>query len=201
MDEDLRPHSLLLEDLLSLTQPARNLLQAGLVFAVHHMNGQSRHARFSLQDDHLFLHSLQDEVPPPGAVTVTMQEVVPDAFPYEVFLDLAWPGTSPRRVVVRLSRDTPRGRQFLLLCTGQRGSCYANTRLLKVAFEGRPGDCDELMEMIRALAETYEDITGVVVSCLLQEGAGEVNDEGRLEGTMPAVASRVAKSKVVTPRD
>ncbi|XP_063847531.1 uncharacterized protein LOC135092778 isoform X3 [Scylla paramamosain] len=131
MDEDLRPHSLLLEDLLSLTQPARNLLQAGLVFAVHHMNGQSRHARFSLQDDHLFLHSLQDEVPPPGAVTVTMQEVVPDAFPYEVFLDLAWPGTSPRRVVVRLSRDTPRGRQFLLLCTGQRGSCYANTRLLK----------------------------------------------------------------------
>ncbi|XP_063847530.1 uncharacterized protein LOC135092778 isoform X2 [Scylla paramamosain] len=151
MDEDLRPHSLLLEDLLSLTQPARNLLQAGLVFAVHHMNGQSRHARFSLQDDHLFLHSLQDEVPPPGAVTVTMQEVVPDAFPYEVFLDLAWPGTSPRRVVVRLSRDTPRGRQFLLLCTGQRGSCYANTRLLK---SNGLAPCTTLLQLFLSLASS-----------------------------------------------
>lgn len=128
------------EDLRSLTQPARNLLQASLVFAVHQHKGRNLHARIILKNGRQYLHALQDQPLPPRAATVQMDEVLPAAAPYLVFLDLAWPGSSPRRVLIRLSPDTPRGRQFLLLCTGQQGPCYANTRLCRVKYKGQLGE-------------------------------------------------------------
>ncbi|XP_063855675.1 uncharacterized protein LOC135097658 [Scylla paramamosain] len=130
------------EDLHSLTQRARGLVEAGLAFAVQDVEGQTRHARISLEDGSLYLHSLQAQALPNFTATLQMGEVVPAAPPpCEVFLDLAWPGSAARRVVVSLPKDTPRGRQFMLLCSGQRGACYANTRLFKVMSEGQPGEC------------------------------------------------------------
>ncbi|XP_063882587.1 uncharacterized protein LOC135112258 isoform X2 [Scylla paramamosain] len=129
------------EDLHSLTQRARGLVEAGLVFAVHDVKGQTRHARISLEDGSLYLHSLQAQALPNFIATLQMGKVVPAAPPCEVFLDLAWPGSAARRVVVSLPQDTPRGRQFMLLCSGQRGACYANTRLFNVMREGQPGEC------------------------------------------------------------
>ena len=67
---------------------------------------------------------------------VQMDQVVPAAPPCLVFLDLAWPGSAPRRVVISLESDTTRGRQFIMLCTGQRGACYANTKLIKAGDYG-----------------------------------------------------------------
>ena len=62
---------------------------------------------------------------------VQMEQLVPTVPPCLLFLDLAWPGCAQRRVLIHLDRDTTMGRQFILLCTGQRGACYANTKLLK----------------------------------------------------------------------
>ena len=62
---------------------------------------------------------------------VQMDHVVPAAPPCLVFLDLAWPGSAPRRLLISLDRDTTLGQQFMLLCTGQRGACYANTKLFE----------------------------------------------------------------------
>lgn len=70
-----------------------------------------------------------------------MNEVLPVAPPCLVFLDLEWSGSAPQRVLIRLNPDTPMGRQFLLLCTGQRGLSYSNTRLWKVKNKGKPGEC------------------------------------------------------------
>ena len=64
---------------------------------------------------------------------IQMDQVVPAAPPCLVFLDLAWPGIAPRRVVIHLDRDTTMGRQFILLCTGQGGVSYANTKLFKAS--------------------------------------------------------------------
>ncbi|KAG0729949.1 Tripartite motif containing 13 [Chionoecetes opilio] len=64
------PQSLHVEDLRSLTQHARDLLQRGLVFAVHTTAGQSRQASLSLEDDRLYLHCLRDQPLPRGAVTL-----------------------------------------------------------------------------------------------------------------------------------
>ncbi|XP_063856978.1 uncharacterized protein LOC135098501 isoform X2 [Scylla paramamosain] len=129
------------KDLHSLTQRVRGLVEAGLVFAVHDVEGQTRQARISLEDGSLYLHSLQAQALPNFTATLQMGEVVPAVPPCEVFLDLAWPGSVARRVVVSLPKDTPRGRQFMLLCSGQRGACYANTRLFEVMGEGQPGEC------------------------------------------------------------
>ncbi|XP_050705428.1 uncharacterized protein LOC126990829 [Eriocheir sinensis] len=128
------------EDLRSLTQPARRLLEAGRVFAVHQAEGQRRHARISLEAGQLCLHALKDHPPPLGAATLQVSEVVPPSPPCTVFLDLSWPGSAPRRVQIRLSPDTPRGRQLLLLCTGQRGPSYINTRLHGVERKAEAGE-------------------------------------------------------------
>ena len=46
-----------------------------------------------------------------------------------VFLDLAWPGTSPQRVHIKLVADTPLTRQFVTLFLGHTGLTYCNTKL------------------------------------------------------------------------
>ncbi|KAG0713632.1 RING finger protein nhl-1 [Chionoecetes opilio] len=66
----LKSPPLKVEDLRSLTQPARDLLQRGLVFAVHKREGWSRKASISLEDDRLYLHCLRDQPLPCGAVTL-----------------------------------------------------------------------------------------------------------------------------------
>ena len=65
------------EDLLSLTQPARVLVEAGLVLAVQDVEGQSRHARISLEHGRLHLYSLQALAtpPPPHAITLQVGQV------------------------------------------------------------------------------------------------------------------------------
>lgn len=138
--ETLLAPTLEAEDLHLLMPPTRSLLEAGLVYATHTTEGQSRYAQVSLDGDSLYLHSLKDQRPPPGAAVVPIDEVVPVAPPCLAFLDLTWPDSEPRRVVVRLSPDTPLGRQFILLCTGQRGPCYAQTTFFHLKYSGQPGE-------------------------------------------------------------
>ncbi|XP_050739513.1 E3 ubiquitin-protein ligase TRIM32-like isoform X2 [Eriocheir sinensis] len=156
--------SLTAEDLRSLTQPVRRLLEAGRVFAVHQAEGQRRHARISLEAGQLCLHALKDLPPPRCAATLQVSEVVPPSPPCTVFLDLSWPGSAPRRVQIRLSPDTPWGRQFILLCTGQRGPSYVNTRLLGVVKKGEAG------EYVKGGDYESNDGKG---SCVLLPGLGE----------------------------
>ncbi|XP_050739125.1 uncharacterized protein LOC127009806 [Eriocheir sinensis] len=164
--------SLTAEDLRSLTQPARRLLEAGRVFAVHQAEGQRRHARISLEAGQLCLHALKDHPPPLGAATLQVSEVVPPSPPCTVFLDLSWPGSAPRRVQIRLSPDTPRGRQFLLLCTGQRGPSYVNTRLCGVESKAEVGEYVE--------GGDYESNDGEGSSVLLPGlDEGEYRESGR----------------------
>ncbi|XP_045117305.1 E3 ubiquitin-protein ligase TRIM32-like [Portunus trituberculatus] len=62
--------SLTAEELLRLTQRARGLVEAGRVLAVQDVEGQTRHARISLEHGRLHLHSLQATPPPPHALTL-----------------------------------------------------------------------------------------------------------------------------------
>ncbi|KAK8379227.1 hypothetical protein O3P69_019224 [Scylla paramamosain] len=105
------------EDVFSLEQSARYLLLGGLVVAVIQGQEDTCHARLSLKNNQLYLHSMQQLPVPLGAATLQMTEIVPCNPPCKVFLDIAWPGTAPQRVIIYLSPDTPRGRQFLSLCT------------------------------------------------------------------------------------
>lgn len=65
---------------------------------------------------------------------------MPSHPPCLVFLDLSWPGTVHQRVLIHLNPNTPMGRQFLLLCTGQLGPSYARSTCEGVWAKGKPGE-------------------------------------------------------------
>lgn len=66
-----------------------------------------------------------------------MSEVLPFHPPCLVFLELTWPGSAPRQVRIRFTKDSPRARQFVLLCTGQWGPSYVGTKFWAVEDKGR----------------------------------------------------------------
>ena len=72
----MAPLVLQVEELRSLKQPARTLLEADLVFAAHQVNGHSRHAKIRLEDGRLCLYSLRDQPPPLGAAILQVGQAL-----------------------------------------------------------------------------------------------------------------------------
>ncbi|XP_069181133.1 tripartite motif-containing protein 59-like [Procambarus clarkii] len=146
---------LTVEDLRRMTEPIKRLVEAGRVVAVKRLveagrvvavqddQDGRRSARITLQDGQLYLHPLLRQPTPAHAHTLQESEVVGMLEPSctLAFLDLGWAGSTRRRVTIRLTPDTPLARQFVLLCTGQWGPTYRNTKLLWVSAKGQPGEC------------------------------------------------------------
>ncbi|XP_069180547.1 uncharacterized protein [Procambarus clarkii] len=120
----------------------KSLVEAGRVVAVQEDQDGRRSARITLQDGQLYLHPLLRQPTPAHAHTLQESDVVGVLDPSctLAFLDLGWAGSTRGRVTIRLTPDTPLARQFVLLCTGQRGHTYHNTKLLWVADKGQPGE-------------------------------------------------------------
>ncbi|XP_069192262.1 uncharacterized protein [Procambarus clarkii] len=120
----------------------KRLVEAGRVMAVQEDQDGRRSARITLQDGKLYLHPLLRQPTPAHAHTLQESEVVGVLDPSctLVFLDLGWARSTRGRVTIRLIPDTPLARQFVLLCTGQRGHTYRNTKLLRVVNKGQPGE-------------------------------------------------------------
>ncbi|XP_069161036.1 uncharacterized protein [Procambarus clarkii] len=57
-----------------------------------------------------------------------------------VFLDLTWGGLDRGRVYIRLDPDNGLAKQFLLLCSGERGPSYIGARMIEVYNKGKPGE-------------------------------------------------------------
>ncbi|ROT78664.1 putative tripartite motif-containing 13-like [Penaeus vannamei] len=94
------------------------------VWGTQEVAGRQCWARVRLLDSLVHVHALQDAPPPASAVTVPfriLRSLLPEGNPPSVFLDLSWPGCETARIYVRLLRDSPRGSQFFLLCSGECG--------------------------------------------------------------------------------
>ncbi|XP_069180673.1 tripartite motif-containing protein 59-like [Procambarus clarkii] len=126
-----------------IREPVKRLVEAGRVVAVQEDQDGRRSARITLQDGQLYLHPLLRQPTPAHAHTIQESDVVGVLDPSctLAFLDLGWAGSTRGRVTIRLTPDTPLARQFVLLCTGQRGHTYRNTKLLRVVDKGRLGEC------------------------------------------------------------
>ncbi|XP_069176715.1 peptidyl-prolyl cis-trans isomerase-like [Procambarus clarkii] len=133
---------LTVEDLHRMSEPVKRLVEAGRVLSVLDDEDGRRSARITLQDGQLYLHSLLRQPTPAHAHTLQESEVVGMLEPSctLAFLDLGWAGSTRGRVTIQLTPDTPLARQFVLLCTGQRGHTYRNTKLLEVWDKGHPGE-------------------------------------------------------------
>ncbi|XP_069167133.1 uncharacterized protein [Procambarus clarkii] len=133
---------LTVEDLRRMRESVKRLVEAGRVVAVQEDQDGRRSARITLQDEQLYLHSLLRQPTPAHPHTLQESEVVDVLDPSctLAFLDLGWAGSIRGRVTIQLTPDTPLARQFVLLCTGQRGHTYRNTKLLWVECKGEPGE-------------------------------------------------------------
>ncbi|KAK3893828.1 hypothetical protein Pcinc_002364 [Petrolisthes cinctipes] len=94
------------------------------------------------EDEGYYFHCLQNQNLPPDAFTMPMSEMVKRLNPNytDIFLDMAWSGGSVR-VDIMVNTNTTEGRQFVDLCTGQRGSSFLNTQLTRVWNKGKAGEC------------------------------------------------------------
>ncbi|XP_069192089.1 uncharacterized protein [Procambarus clarkii] len=164
---------LTVEDLRRMREPVKRLVEAGRVLAVQEDQDGRRSARITLQDGQLYLHPLLRQPTPAHAHTLQESEVVGVLDPSctLAFLDLGWAGSTRGRVTIRLTPDTPLSRQFVLLCTGQRGHTYPNTKLLQVCDKGQPGECVE--------GGDYESNDGKGGAPLLPHLQGQYRRSGR----------------------
>ncbi|XP_069192271.1 peptidyl-prolyl cis-trans isomerase-like isoform X2 [Procambarus clarkii] len=164
---------LTVEDLRRMREPVKRLVEAGRVLAVQEDQDGRRSARITLQDGELYLHPFLRQPTPADAHALQESEVVGVLEPSctLAFLDLGWGGSTRGRVTIRLTPDTPLARQFVLLCTGQRGHTYRNTKLLWVLGKGKP---DEYM-----VGGDYESNDGKGGAPLLPDLQGQYRRSGR----------------------
>ncbi|XP_069193505.1 tripartite motif-containing protein 5-like isoform X2 [Procambarus clarkii] len=165
--------SVKVEDLHRMREPVKRLVEAGRVLAVQEDQDGRRSARITLQDGQLYLHPLLRQPTPTHAHTLQESEVVGVLEPSctLAFLDLGWAGSTRGRVTIRLTPDTPLARQFVLLCTGQRGHTYRNTKLLEVWDQGQPGEWVE--------GGDYESNDGEGGAPLLPDLQGQYRESGQ----------------------
>ncbi|XP_069182317.1 peptidyl-prolyl cis-trans isomerase-like [Procambarus clarkii] len=156
-----------------MSEPVKRLVEAGRVLAVQEDQDGRRSARITLQDGQLFLHSLLRQPTPAHAHTLQESEVVGVLEPSctLAFLDLGWAGSTRGRVTIQLTPDTPLARQFVLLCTGQRGHTYRNTKLLQVWGKGEAREC--------VVGGDYESNDGEGGAPLLPDLQGQYRGSGR----------------------
>ncbi|XP_069181883.1 uncharacterized protein [Procambarus clarkii] len=185
---------LTVEDLRRMREPVKRLVEAGQVLAVQEDQDGRLSARITLQDGQLYLHLLLRQPTPADAHTLQESEVVGVLEPSctLAFLDLGWAGSTRGRVTIRLTPDTPLARQFVLLCTGQRGHTYRNTKLLQVWDKGQPGEC--------VGGGDYESNDGKGGAPLLPDLQGQYRTSGRAGTVCASDGPRSAKF-VITTRD
>ncbi|XP_069180664.1 uncharacterized protein [Procambarus clarkii] len=161
------------EPVKSLVVAVKSLVEAGRVVAVQEDQDGRRSARITLQDGQLYLHPLLRQPTPAHAHTIQESDVVGVLDPSctLAFLDLEWAGSTRGRVTIRLTPDTPLARQFVLLCTGQRGHTFRNTKLLGVENKGRPGECVK--------GGDYESNDGEGGAPLLPDLQGQYRESGQ----------------------
>ncbi|XP_069161656.1 peptidyl-prolyl cis-trans isomerase-like [Procambarus clarkii] len=188
---------LTVEDLRRMREPVKRLVEAGRVLAIQEDQDGRRSARITLQDGQLYLHPLLRQPTPAHAHTLQESEVVGVLDPSctLAFIDLGWAGSTRGRVTIRLTPDTPLARQFVLLCTGQRGHTYRNTKLLRVFEKDEPGES--------VVGGDYESNDGEGGAPLLPDLQGQYRESGRAGAVRARGGPRGPRSAqfAITTRD
>ncbi|XP_045611126.2 nuclear factor 7, ovary [Procambarus clarkii] len=101
-----------------------------------------RWARVSLHQHKAHLHDLRDTPPPPHAITIPWECVrnLVSEDSATVFLEVAVDGEPRGRIYLTMFGNTPRGRQFVYLCSGERNHSYRNNKSLGVFRLDKPGE-------------------------------------------------------------
>ncbi|XP_064122086.1 E3 ubiquitin-protein ligase TRIM65-like isoform X1 [Macrobrachium nipponense] len=118
------------------------LQMAKMMYVVDDSGSETKWARVSVHDCLLHLHALDTQPPPPSAVIFSynsIREMVPED-DASAFMDLGWGGETHGRVYMRMYGNTPRAKQFLYLCSGEKGPSYRGTHFFDSFRVGEPGE-------------------------------------------------------------
>ncbi|XP_037802353.1 uncharacterized protein LOC119597001 [Penaeus monodon] len=146
---------LTIRDLFERSARVTQLLKEWRIFAIQKHQGRLRSARITEERGRVLLHYLRNRRHPLNSSALMHKDVVACLDPVTIvaFLDLQWLSGCPYRVHFRLNLRMGAGKQFALLCRGERGPCYANTSLIlntakeeEVGESANEGDCDSSRE-------------------------------------------------------
>lgn len=186
------------------TDSVKSYVMAGhSVYVVSDYDGRFLFAKTSTSSGSAFMHRLQAEAPDKAAYTIPYCRVdkVMEDVGWKTFLDISWPDSPPRRVIVH-GIDLALGfaKSFFMLCTGkQNGHTYINTGVA-LQDEGDSGErlvfgkgCVQPLTYMKAAPEVpYTDQVGLV----------HVSLSGQFSITItPDVPSRTAVARVVKGMD
>lgn len=127
------------EALREMTEEVQQLVQQERLFAIQNVSSTTRVAKISFSGDQLRLHHLMEGHPPPNVHLLDFHDVLSLVDPSSrlTFLELGTTGSSLGDMIISLSPDTKGAQQFALLCSGEMGVSYANTKLFQVHHRGK----------------------------------------------------------------
>ncbi|XP_066947792.1 uncharacterized protein [Macrobrachium rosenbergii] len=154
----MQPKELAASELRRMAQHTKCQILKGIVFAAQNFKCRQRFARlFISENDELMMGHLQDLDLPPGAHIVEYSAIMglQESYSQQNFLDLSNARSHIGRLYINIFPQDMRGRQFHVLCTGEMGPSYANTRILEVCNKGH-----EKLESLRCGDYEYNNGTG-----------------------------------------
>ncbi|KAK7082537.1 hypothetical protein SK128_020630 [Halocaridina rubra] len=128
------------ESILNLNALMLSLVKEGKIYAVQERNGRIRYALLSVVEEHLCIHHLKDDPPLEKIFIVEYRDLcsMVSCDAREVFLQLR--SIHSRKLlgtlIISLTKDSKRSENFWLICSGERGPSYANTRVMEVSGKG-----------------------------------------------------------------
>lgn len=125
--------------------------------------------QITIDGQKFLLHSARQEEPPNGATIIpwrTIKQNMQDSNQL-CFFDVEWNGRFEGRVYLRMLGSTPRGKNFVLLCTGEAGPCYKGTRLF-------PDNNLTNYSVVRGGDWEFDDLTGGKTA----QSTIQINDDG-----------------------
>ncbi|XP_068209698.1 uncharacterized protein [Palaemon carinicauda] len=204
-------------DLLALDQFTKCRVQGGTVFAAQNFKHRRRYAKFFISEtNQLLLGHLQDIELPQNSQVVEYSEImkIREHHLQQLFLELSDGRTSLGRLYINILPDNTRASHFYLLCIGEMGPSYANTRILDICDKGH-----DRLESLRCgdyennngtggkplVPITPEDVADVRLSArggiLAGIGTGEDRMIGQFKIYLKHDARRFCKSTFATIED
>ncbi|CAL4075325.1 unnamed protein product [Meganyctiphanes norvegica] len=196
--EDLQKSSeLVLKHLHETMQLLSSVKEDMEAWVVQTKPGQQRFAQLSLQDTHLYLHVLRDDVVndlsqldmehvaklPYSALRDAMNLETPLCF-IEIGYTTSNPAKNVGRIHIRLNENSDRAQQFRLLCTGEMGPSYHNcnftdvlkkdtlgTSLVGGNYDG--GTAEALIPNLLEGEENAQDITAGLLTGVIQNDSSQ----------------------------
>lgn len=133
------PRRITVRDLLEMGDPLRQQIERNSVYCAHQVAGKPRYGRVSLRDEKLCVHRMEMSQIPDDAYVVNYEDAqtLVDPSSRLTFLALGTDESTLGQLTIRLSPDTKGAQQFALLCSGEKGVSYANTKLFQVHHKGK----------------------------------------------------------------